>query len=671
MATLAITSLLLSGLEMRWPYYFLQDDGLEYFLPSYFHNWRALLAGHLPLYDFHIFTGVPHLTMGQPGVFYIPEYVAMFLSNAIWGHPFATIDLMAFMHGLIAVAGGYVLLRYLGVADLAASFGALTALSGFFVWAGRMWPFVPMLCAWFPWMVWASLRYLEKTSAGRAGWLIFFRLGLLYGGQPQFFVLAMIFEHLFALTHSLASRRPGWKSRCGVYLALDVPTALLGLPFLLPVWDAVGRSLERAKPLSYAEFSRFSLHPLVWLFGQLFVFIQLRLPKNTFGGSVPYISHVGYIATLLSFAVESLWKKRTRSRPWIVASGVCFLIALLWCWNVLGPLIYRLPVLNRFRFPFKLIYFAGFFQCLLAALVLTLFSKRWQQVAVAGFAVNWIVVFCLLPNHAWRIRQHHPPLESPWQESLKDGRYFVISQGAVSSVSKQHVEFDYAELWGLDNLLGYEPLLSRLNARAAFGNSESEPDLQDGSYDGPVDQPLLDHLKKWSVKYVLVGPTRADASGKLAGAGFQLRTVKGGWTLWDDPNALPRVRWGGMQEGSGTVAGIRWVEHVNSIDVYLSQWPSQQLVFAFAANPGLETCVGKQCSAVGESPDGLIRTDVPAGTRHVRLVYHSAMLFPAIAVALATLLVYMLVLLHSLRSKGQELSGHAEYPMAASGREEP
>ncbi|MEJ2010497.1 MAG: hypothetical protein P8Z30_20480, partial [Acidobacteriota bacterium] len=100
--TLATACLLLLVLEFRSPYYFLQDDGLEDFLPSYFHNWHSLLAGHLPLYDFHIFAGIPHLSMGQTGVFYIPQYVAMFLSQSIWGHPFATIDLLAFMHALLA-----------------------------------------------------------------------------------------------------------------------------------------------------------------------------------------------------------------------------------------------------------------------------------------------------------------------------------------------------------------------------------------------------------------------------------------------------------------------------------------------------------------------------------------------------------------------------------------
>lgn len=647
--TLAIASVLLLLLEFRWPYYFLQDDGLEYFLPAYFHNWKSLLAGHLPLYDFHIFAGVPHAAVGQPAVFYVPQYFATFLSESIWGHPFATIDLMAFMHGLIAVAGGYVLLRYLGASEAAASFGGLAAFSGFFVWAGRLWPGALILCAWFPWMVWASLRYLGKPGAGRAGWLMFFRLGLLYGGQPQFFVLAMIFEHLFGLSYTLAKRREGWGLRYLGYIALDLPTALLGLPLLLPMWSEVGRSLDRARPLSYTEFSSLHISPIFWLMGQLFVFIRLNLPRDYVTQSIPYLSYIGYIASILPLGAVVLWKKQPKSRPWLMACCACFVIALLWCWNVLGPVIYHLPVLNRFRWPFKLIYFAGFFQCLVAALVLTVFSRRWQRVAIALFLVNWVVVFCILPNHAWRVREYHPPLKSHWVNTLKNGRYLVVSEGPVFSGSDQLVELDYSELWGLDNLLGYEPLLPQRNAQVVFGKIDLESDLHSGSYDGSLKKPFLAHLKEWSVKYVLVGPARAYVSSKLAAAGYRRQEEKQGWTLWKDPAALPRVRWADAGEGSGAGAGIRWTEHVNSIDVDLSEWPGRQLVFAFAANHGLETCFAGHCRPVAHSPDGLIRVEIPVGTRHVRLVYHNALFLPAILIAVATLAVYLLLVFRSIR----------------------
>jgi hypothetical protein len=649
-ATLAIALLLLLLLELRLPYYFLQDDNLEYFLPLFFHNWQSLLAGKLPLYDFHIYAGIPHASRGLPAVFYLPQYVAMFLSEAIWGHPFAAMDLMSIMHALIAVAGGYVLLRYLGVTDRAAAFGALTALSGYFLWCGRLWITATMLGAWFPWMVWASLRYLERPRADRAGWLMVFRLALLFGGYPQYFVLAMIFEHLFALSHSLATRRSGWAARCAGYLALDIPTALLGLPLLLPMWAEVGRSLDRSTPLSYAEFSGLHVSPIWWAFGQLFVFIRLRLPRDYIQASIPYLSYIGYFASLLPLGAGVLWKKRPQSRPWIIASGACFLLAFLWCSNIMGPLIFRMPVLNRFRWPFKLVFFAGFFQCLVAALALMLLRKRWQRIAIGGFIANWIVVFCFLPNHAWRIREYRPPLKPPWQENVENGRYIIISRSPVLLDSKEYLERNYSEFWGLDNLLGYEPLVPRLNGTLLLGRPMTDLGRFGGAYDGEVDQPLIDHLKKWSVKYLLVGPSRANLSERLVSAGYQAQSVKQGWTLWKDPNALSRVRWGGDSLGSKSSDSIRWVEHVNSIDVYLSQWPGRQLVFAFAASQGLQTCMAEDCEPVVNSPDGLVRVDIPGGTKQVRLVYRNALFLPAILVALATLAVYFLLLLRSRRS---------------------
>jgi hypothetical protein len=166
----------------------------------------------------------------------------------------------------------------------------------------------------------------------------------------------------------------------------------------------------------------------------------------------------------------------------------------------LGPVIYHLPVLKRFRWPFKLIYFAGFFQCLAAALVLTLFGRRWQRIAIAVFVINWTAVFCFLPIHAWRTRKYHVPLQSPWQESLKDGRYLVVSQGSVRTVSMELVERNYSGSWGLDNLLGYEPLVLRLNATLLVGKPLSEWETNGGNYMGDVDPALRSHLKLWSVK---------------------------------------------------------------------------------------------------------------------------------------------------------------------------
>ncbi len=89
---------------------------------------------------------------------------------------------------------------------------------------------------------------------------------------------------------------------------------------------------------------------------------------------------------------------------------------------------------------------------------------------------------------------------------------------------------------------------------------------------------------------------------------------------------------------------------------------------AFVANPGLETCIDGDCSPVVKSTDGLVRIEVPPGTRHVRLVYHNALLLPSVLVALATLAVYLLLLIRSRRTKPTVAGTELPAPTADSGR---
>jgi hypothetical protein len=102
------------------------------------------------------------------------------------------------------------------------------------------------------------------------------------------------------------------------------------------------------------------------------------------------------------------------------------------------------------------------------------------------------------------------------------------------------------------------------------------------------------------------------------------------------------------------------------MDVYLSQWPGRQMIFAFAANQGLETCISGDCSPDGESADSLIRADVPPGTHHGQLVHDNALFLPSVIVTLITLLVYGLLLFRDQWANREGARDHAPTPPAAS-----
>ena len=123
---------------------------------------------------------------------------------------------------------------------------------------------------------------------------------------------------------------------------------------------------------------------------------------------------------------------------------------------------------------------------------------------------------------------------------------------------------------------------------------------------------------------------------RLAAAGFSQRVVRNGWTLWEDPKPLPRVRWEQQTSDPNGGGGINWIERVNSIDIMLNQSQGRKLELAFAASPDLQVCVQSACNPIQSSGDGLIHVDVPRGTTSVRLVYRNSLLGPSICIALLT-----------------------------------
>ncbi len=633
-ATLGVCFVLVASLELRHPYYFLQDDGLEYFLPSYIQNLRSMSSGHFPLYNFHTFGGIPHLSMGQPASLYVPPYLALLLSRSIFGHFFAAIDILAVFHLMVAIVGSYLLLRYWGVGASAAVFGGMTSLSGFCLLVGRMWPPALMLCAWFPWMLLAAERYVHRPSVERAGLLIAVRLALFYGGYPQFFILAMVFEHVFILVRVLAGNKDRRKTLL-LYLAALVPTLLLACPLLLPMAAEVHRSQSRATALPYTQFSSLLLPPVMWLYGQIFAGLPLTPSPSEWEGALLYVSHIGYVTSFLSIgAVFLLMKRQHRLHMVVLPCIICCLLALFWAWNFLGPAIYHLPLLNRFRWPFKLVYFSGFFQCVLAATFLDRCRGRWHALAIVAFALGWLGVYCMLPSHAWRVRDHQPPLATAWKSLLEDGRYVVLSRNLVGDKSEEFVGFNYSEMWGLDNLLGYEPLIATRGAPGGFGDVVL--DYHSGAYSGMLDSKALNRFTIWSVKHILVSPDSQAASQLLQLTGWQVIAENKGWKLWGSPKALPRVRWDNQL--SGVDEGITWSVEPNAIDITLEDWPGRSLTLAYTDNPGLSGCLDTKCTEVSHSEDGLVHIEVPRGTHHVRLVYRNRLFTWGAWIAITTAL---------------------------------
>lgn len=101
-----VLSVLFLLLELKYNYYFLQDDNRDYSLPLFVHNYHSLQNGELALYNFHQFLGYSSFATGQSHALDPIAYLSTFLSYFFFHHYYATID----VYVIILLIGGLLVL---------------------------------------------------------------------------------------------------------------------------------------------------------------------------------------------------------------------------------------------------------------------------------------------------------------------------------------------------------------------------------------------------------------------------------------------------------------------------------------------------------------------------------------------------------------------------------
>jgi hypothetical protein len=134
------------------------EDALSLFGPWREWSRQALWSGHLPLWNPHIFGGLPFMGNGQASVLYLPSVVYWLLPVPV------AFVVDALFHNCLLALGGYALARALGQSRTAAFVvgsalalgGAVSAHinTGHFTWHAAR--------AYIPWELWALLLYLRS-----------------------------------------------------------------------------------------------------------------------------------------------------------------------------------------------------------------------------------------------------------------------------------------------------------------------------------------------------------------------------------------------------------------------------------------------------------------------------------------------------------------------------
>ncbi len=345
-------------------------DLVSFLYPTYRFAASRLAAGDLPLWNPHLYGGVPFLADMQTGLFYPFNQILFRLAPDF---SYKALEGMVALHIFLAGLFMYLCLRYLEPAEgdrlrrPAAMLGAVAYMFSdlFIVHFGNL--NLVAVAAWLPLvflLFWRSLR------AGSVAWAV---------GTGVALALATLAGHLqitlyLGLTLAVmafffAFRRPvaRYKPFLLLFVAAIVAVGLTA-PVLLPALEYARLSTRAA--LSYRDAARYSLVP--GLLGEMVVpaLLSSREP-NLYWGVWDRVA-VGYlgILPLILAGLAVLLRRGQRVALLVVLAAVAFLLAL-GGESVFHGWAYRLlPGFGQIRAPARLVFVLDFALAALAALAL-------------------------------------------------------------------------------------------------------------------------------------------------------------------------------------------------------------------------------------------------------------------------------------------------------------
>ncbi|MGN6363090.1 MAG: YfhO family protein, partial [Thermomicrobiales bacterium] len=284
-------------------------DFNSFYYPLYHFAAEQITRGHIPLWNPHLWGGMPFAADQQTGLF-LPFNLLAFVVARPFGY--GTLEWLAIGQVWLASVFAYAFCRELGVRRIPAVIGGVTfAYSGFLVTHLGHYPMVAV-AVWLPATLLALRRALLRCSLGWTLALAGAVLMAILGGHQQILLYLLTATALYWLfltwTESPAPWWPGglrevvrwlrssfaahWIRCAGQFVIALGIAAGLAAPALLPSLQLARRSIRAA--ISYTESTAFSLRPLH--------LITLIVP-NAFGTTpTTYISAVGFSGEVFGYA---------------------------------------------------------------------------------------------------------------------------------------------------------------------------------------------------------------------------------------------------------------------------------------------------------------------------------------------------------------------------------
>ncbi|HHB89935.1 MAG TPA: hypothetical protein ENK60_01350 [Anaerolineae bacterium] len=347
----------------------------SFLYPTYYFVQQSLRAGVWPLWNPHLYSGVPFAAEMQSGIFYPPHLLRFLLGPTL---TYRDMEWLVMGHIWWAGLTTYALGRGLGFTRPAAIVAGVAFMFSdlFIIHFGNL--NLIGVTAWIPLALLGVHRYLE---GGSLRWVLGAGLALGIGsllGHIQMTLFGLMAMGLWVVGWVLLTRRGWTRPWPRGLVALVVPTLItLGIiaPLLLPGLE-VAQFTERSQ-WTYAQTVGYSLSP-AQLIGLVIPGFFGRSPGMHWG-LWPRVE-MGYIGVFtLILAMMGVLLRRDRLTWLLVGLGVVALAFSLGIYSVVhGWFTWLLPGLDQLRAPSRFIFLFDLALALLAGRGLQAMMDPWD-----------------------------------------------------------------------------------------------------------------------------------------------------------------------------------------------------------------------------------------------------------------------------------------------------
>ncbi|MCP4165909.1 MAG: YfhO family protein [Chloroflexi bacterium] len=371
---------------------FMPADGGDlgsFLFPTYCFIQRSLGEGVWPLWNPHIYSGVPFVAEIQSGILYLPHLIRFLVGGDL---QYTDMQWLSMLHIWWAGVTTFLLARGLDLKRAPALFAAVAFMFSdvLLIHFGNL-----NLIAVVSWLPLALLGVHQTLKTGNIRWAL--AAGLVLGlaslvGHVQMTLYGLMSLGLWVGLWLLLTRGENVRRWRRAAMALIVPTAItLGLmaPILIPGLQMSAFS-DRAD-WHYVQSVGFSLSP-AQLIGLLVPGFFGRSPQLQWG-LWPRVE-VGYIGIItLVLAISGIAIRRDR-KTWLLLGLAAFSLAFsLGIYSIIhGLFTWLLPGLEQLRAPARFIFLFDLAVALLAGRGLQALSEPWSEVDWSAFEPAWRLV---------------------------------------------------------------------------------------------------------------------------------------------------------------------------------------------------------------------------------------------------------------------------------------